>query len=328
METGPLKALRRKASRSPLRVLFPESADSRVLLAAAAMAENGLAQPLLLGRPPFQSWHQALGKRLGPENWLDPHDQARRLRVVEYIRQARRHRGMTQGQSHVLAMEPLYHACAMVGMGEVDALVVGATYPTADVARAALWCVGPQEEIGTVSGAFLMLESLDHGICFMMADCAVVPDPNVEQLVTIAHTTARNYRRLFERQPAVAFLSFSTRGSADHPAAHKVATATRQLAASEPDWPVVGEVQVDAALIPEIAQSKGVDWGENHRADVLVFPDLASGNIGQKLMERLGPWRAVGPLLQGLRRPVCDLSRGCAALDIYDAAVLVTLTAG
>jgi phosphotransacetylase len=159
----------------------------------------------------------------------------------------------------------------------------------------------------------------------MMADVAVVPVPDEDQLVRIAHTTARNYQRIFEREPAVAFLSFSSHGSADHPSARAVAAAAQRLATLEPAWTVVGEVQADAALVPEIARTKGIDWEGRRGADVLVFPDLASGNIGQKLVERLGRWRTVGPWFQGLRRPLCGLSRGCTALDIYDGTVLATL---
>jgi phosphotransacetylase len=160
-----------------------------------------------------------------------------------------------------------------------------------------------------------------------MADCAVVPQPTVEQLIEIARYSVESYHCLFNRFPAVAFLSFSTRGSSLHGAARLPAEAAARFGAERPDLRVAGEVQADAALVPEVARAKGIDWGGQATADVLIFPDLASGNIGHKLVERLGGWRAIGPWLQGLRRPVCDLSRGSSALDIVDAAVLVCLLA-
>ncbi len=335
VETGPLRALRRRAAATPRRILLPEAEDPRVRLAAAALVTNELAHPLLLGLPALRGADPFTGAVLGPEHWLDPTEEVRRREVAAHLWQRRRHRGMTQGQSHVLATEPLHMAATLLAMGEADALVAGATWATADVVRAALWSVGAAPEIQTVSGAFLMLPPRDatpaaslRGGGLMMADCAVVPTPDSDQLVQIARATVQSYRLLYARWPAVAFLSFSSHGSATHPAVRKVADAAAQLAAERPDLKVVGEVQVDAALVPEVARTKGIDWGESGTADVLVFPDLTAGNIGQKLVERLGGWRAVGPLLQGMRRPVCDLSRGCSALDVYDAVVLVTLTAG
>jgi len=326
-DAGTLGSLRQMAASRPRRVLLPEAADPRIRLAAAALAKTGLAHPLLLGRNTLTCAEPDVDAVLGPECWLDPTDESRRREVAEHLLRRRRSRGLTPGQSHVLAAEPLYHATALVALGEAEAMVAGATCATAAVVRAALWSVGPAPEVGTVSGAFLMVPPSGQGRCLMMADCAVVPDPQLEQLDRIAQSTAETYHRLLARWPAVAFLSFSTRGSAQHPAASKMADAALRLATAHPTWSVVGEVQADAALVPEVALAKDIDWGEAGQAEVLIFPDLSSGNIGYKLVERLGGWRAIGPLLQGLRRPVCDLSRGCTALDIVDASVLVCLAA-
>jgi phosphate acetyltransferase len=211
----------------------------------------------------------------------------------------------------------------LLNSGQADGLVAGASVTTATVVRASLQAIGPLPGVGTVSGAFLLAAPNSTAEPLILADCAVVPEPNTEQLVEIADQSGRLFERLVARRPAIAFLSFSTRGSAKHPASRIPAAAAAQLAADRPAWRVAGEVQVDAALVPEVARAKGINWGKLGKADVLIFPELASGNIGYKLVERLGGWRAIGPWLQGLRRSVCDLSRGCSALDVVDASVLV-----
>jgi phosphotransacetylase len=268
-----------------------------------------------------------LASMLGPEHWLDPSQDDRRRKIAAHIWQQRRQRNLTQGQSHVLAGEPLPAAAALIALGEADILVTGATCPTAEVARAALRWLGAATAGSLVSGACLLVPPGPAHRCLMLADVAVVPDPDANQLVQIARSTARSYRRLWLREPTVAMLSFSTRGSADHPSARRIARATQDLSGLPGELKVMGEIQADAALDPEVARSKGLPQTAADQADVLVFPDLDSANIGQKLVVELGEWRAVGPLLQGLQRPVCGLSQNCTALDIVDAAVLATLTA-
>ncbi len=327
-QKGVAARLRERAAAAPARVALPETGDPRVLAAAGALAAAGLARPLLVGRRPASGLPEDLGRRLGPEAWWDVEAGDRRRAAAEWLLRRRRHRGLTQGQAHVLAGDALYHAATLVARGEADALVAGAATATAEVLRAALWAIGTAPGASTVSGAFLMLPPRPDARPLVFADCAVVPEPDESQLVEIAEASAGTFRALVDRPPAVALLSFSTRGSAEHPAAARVAAAAARLARAHPDWRVAGEVQVDAALVPEVARTKGLDWGGAPGADVLVFPDLGSGNIGYKLVERLGGWRAVGPLLQGLRRPACDLSRGCSALDVVDAAVAVALRSG
>jgi phosphate acetyltransferase len=323
-EGEPLRTWRQRAGRIPQRILLPERDDERVLLAAAALRLTGLAHPLLLGDAPVYGLAPELIRHLGPECWLsNRHDRVRR-EVTDRLWRRRRHRGMTQGEAYVLAADPLHQSLNLLGGGEADGVVVGAVASTADVARAALWALGVAPGVQTVSGAFVMLPPEPGRQPLLLADCAVVPEPSVDQLVEIAGATAHLCHRLLTQVPAVAFLSFSTAGSANHAAAHKMARAAALLSARYPEWQVVGEVQADAALVPEVARAKGIHWGEADCANVLIFPDLASGNISSKLVERLGGWRAVGPFLQGLQRPVCDLSRGCSALDIVDACLLVS----
>jgi phosphate acetyltransferase len=203
-------------------------------------------------------------------------------------------------------------------------MVAGAVAPTADVIRAGLWCVGCAEGIRTVSGAFLML-SPDERPPLLFADSAVVVEPDEDQLMDIARASARTWRALFGEEPRMAALSFSTKGSAGHPAAARMARLAGRLAGE--GFTVDGELQVDAALVPEVAESKAPGGPVAGRADVLLFPDLQAGNIGYKLVQRLGGWRAVGPLVQGLARPVFDLSRGCSASEVVDTACIATLSA-
>ncbi|MHB8079085.1 MAG: phosphate acyltransferase, partial [Candidatus Krumholzibacteriia bacterium] len=313
---------------APRRVALPETDDPRVLAAAGALAASGLARPLLIGRRPVAGLPAELARRLPEAAWRDPAAEGPRAEAAQWLLRRRRDRGLTPGQAHVLAGSPLYHAAVLVARGEADALVAGAATPTAEVLRAALWAIGTAAGRRTVFGAFVMLPAAPDGAPLVFADCAVVPQPDEAQLVEIGGGAGETFRSLTGREPAVAYLSFSTRGSAPHPAAGPPARAAARLAAAHPGWRVAGELQADAALVPEVGRAKGIDWGPGAGADVLVFPDLGSGNIGYKLVERLGGWRAIGPLLLGLRRPACDLSRGCSALDVVDAAAALSLLGG
>lgn len=324
-ERGWAARLRERAAAAPRRVALPETEDPRLLVAAGALVASGLAHPLLIGRRPAAGLPAELARRLPDGAWRDPTADAERALTAQWLLSRRRDRGLTPGQAHVLAASPLYHAAVLVGRGEADALVAGAATPTAEVLRAALWAIGTAEGRRTVCGAFVMLPPRADAAPLVFADCAVVPQPDEDQLVEIGGAAGGTFRSLTGREPAVAYLSFSTRGSAAHPAAGPPARAAARLATAQPGWRVAGELQADAALVPEVGRAKGIDWGAGAGADVLVFPDLGSGNIGYKLVERLGGWRAVGPLLLGLRRPACDLSRGCSALDIVDSAAALVL---
>jgi phosphate acetyltransferase len=324
-ERGFLRRLRDRAAGRDLRLLLPEPHDPRVLTAARVILDLGLGRPLLVGRPPRTGRAAELARALPGDCWRDPEDGAGRREVAEHLHRRRRHRGLTQGEAHVLAADPVHHAASLLALDRADALVGGASVATGDLVRACLWAIGPAPGERTVSGAFLMTPAGGEGEPLVLSDCAVVPEPTGEQLLEIARAAGNLYRDLVGREPAVAMLSFSTRGSSRHPTAQRIAATADALAGLEPAWRVRGEIQVDAALVPEVAAQKGIDWGEGGQAGVLVFPDLASGNIGSKLVERLGGWRAVGPVLLGLRRPVCDLSRGCTARDVVDTAAVAAL---
>lgn len=318
-----LAEIRERAAAAGRTVVFAEGEDERVVGAALAMRELGLARPILVGAPPVvRSAITAQGADPGILEVVDP--ESRRERVAAFLFERRQSRGLQPDAAKSLASQPVFVAAEAVAAGQVDAMVAGALTATADVVRAGLWCVGCAEGVRTVSGSFLMVPP-GPGRPLLFADSAVVIDPDEDQLVDIARASARMWESLFGAPPRIAALSFSTKGSADHPAARRMAAVSKRLAAQ--GYLVDGELQVDAALVEEVAARKAPGSAISGRADVLLFPDLQSGNIGYKLVQRLGGWRAVGPLLQGLARPVFDLSRGCSAAEIVDTACIAVLGA-
>jgi phosphate acetyltransferase len=327
----PLESIVARAKERRRRVAFPEATDPRVLAAAVRLAEEGIVEPVLVG--PAEAIARAgrdAGLDLGRVAVEDPaaHDAGRpaATRGVERLRD----RGAPEDEVAALLSTPLGFASALARADEVDGVVAGAVHTTAETLRAYLRVIGPRAEGGLVSAFFLMelREPTAAGERLLAyADSGLVPDPDPDQLAEIASTTAASFRLLARSEPRVALLSFSTHGSASHPAASKVVEATKRLAQREPDFVFDGELQADAALVPEVARAKAPRCGLGGRANVLIFPDLGAGNIAYKLTERLAGARAVGPLLQGLARAANDLSRGCAVDEIVTAAAVTALQA-
>lgn len=306
---------------TPRRVVLPESGDPRVLAAVAEAGARRIAQPVLLGNPDTVHRQAAsLGIDLSPVHILDPMNDPRRDHLIATLVARQADRGMTTDRAAARLADPVAYACSMVREGDADACVAGATTATATVVRHAMRHVGAADGTHLVSSCFILLLQETHPVKDVMltADCALVIDPDARQLAQIAISTGETARDLLGISPELAMLSFSTRGSARHASVSKVSKATSLVREQRPDWRVVGEVQLDAAVVPEILARKAPEQATDSPCNVLIFPSLDAGNIGYKLIERFGGARAIGPILQGLSKPVNDLSRGCSSADIVN----------
>jgi phosphate acetyltransferase len=318
-----------QASQSRRHIVLPEGQDDRTLEAASLIVNQGLAQITVLGRPEnIQLRCQKLAISCDAFQVVDHLNHPKFENYAEAFFQHRRHKGITIEEARKSIQDPLYFANMMVRIGEAHGTVAGATNTTAHTVRSALLCLGLSKGIKTVSSFFLMAlndRQWGHEGTLLFADCGVVIDPNAEQLAEIAICTADTFHGLMGQPAKVAMLSFSTKGSAEHAAVDKVRKATENVRARRPDIQIDGELQLDAALVPSIGEKKSPGSPVAGQANVLIFPDLQSGNIGYKLVERLAGATAVGPILQGLELPSNDLSRGCKAQDIVDATVITAI---
>lgn len=319
-----LEALKSKAQANPKHILFPEGNDPRILQAAIRLAEEGLAHPVLL-HPGHDADIDALAGKLNllGITLIDSSDLSIQEPYAQAYHELRKHKNITIEEARFILHNPAYLGMMMLREGKADGLVSGAHGSSTKPLVPAFQIIGTTEEGGRASSYFLMLRTEPDGTEKLMvfADCAITIEPTAEELATIAIQTADSAKAL-GIEPRVAMLSFSTYGSAKHALVDKVRTAREMVNAKRPDIVCAGEIQFDAAFLPEVAKSKAPMSPIQGDANVFIFPDLQSGNIAYKLTERLGGFQAIGPILQGLKKPVNDLSRGCSVDDVVNVALL------
>ena len=326
-------SLREKAKKEKRKIVLPEGEDKRVVKAAAFLVREKLAEVLLLGK-------ESDVCKLAEENEIslekvrviEPFVYDKREEIINTYDEKRKHKGITLESAREIVMGNfVFFAASMTGMGLADGFVAGASHTTSDVARAAIQCLNLDKGIGTVSSSFIMeLMNCPFGEdgLFAYGDCGIIPYPNARQLAGIAIATSDMFQKLFNIRARVAMLSYSTKGSARaSESVENILKAIDRIKVKRPNLIIDGELQLDAAIVPEVAERKcpGSDLAGN--ANVLIFPNLDAGNISYKLTQRLSNARAVGPIIQGLDKPCSDLSRGCSWEDVVDTAVVTAIRA-
>lgn len=330
-----MKALNRiieqSKSATKKQIVLPEGIESRVINAAIRIKAENIANPILLGdSKKIQSIANNLNVDLRGIDIIDPATSEKSEELSKLLFKLRSKKGMTIEQAKELVLNPLWFGNLMVKAGHADGCVSGSITSTSDVVRTALQVIGVKKDCNIVSSFFIMMLDKAHhpvkgGMIF--TDCALVVEPNAVQLSEIAMAAAKGAEQFLQAEPRVAMLSFSSSGSAQHPAVDKVCEATALVKKAMPNLLIDGEVQFDAAIIPAISERKVKDSQLNGTANVLVFPSLEAGNIGYKIAERIGGAQAMGPILQGLAKPANDLSRGCSVDDICNTVALTVIQA-
>ncbi len=324
-----VESIKRRVADEQKRIVLPEVSDQRVIAAAARVSREGFARIVLPGEPTvLEAAVRDAGADLSRIGFLDSSDASLIEKLAAALYERRKHRSLSMEKARRLVRQPTYAGALMVQCGLVDGMVAGSVATSANLIRSAVHCVGPAEGLRTVSSCFLMVlprkEFGDDGV-MLYADCGCVPDPDVEQLCDIAVAAAQSYELFTGNAARIAMLSFSTKGSAHHHRVEKMAKAAEKLHERSPGLAVDGELQLDAAVVPSVAERKAPGSVIGGRANILIFPDLNAGNICYKMTERFGGATAIGPVLMGLAKPINDLSRGCPVEAIV-GAVAITAT--
>ena len=317
------ESLKQKIKGKNLRIVFPEATDERILKAAVRLQQENLVEPVFLGDDEeIQKAALAAGVTTSQIKILDPNNYSDFEQMVDAFVE-RRHGKNTKEQAQKMLRDPNYFGTMLVFLGQVDGMVSGAVHPTGDTVRPALQIIKVKPGLTRTSGAFIMQKDDQR---YLFADCAININPNSQELAEIAVTSAKT-AQLFDIDPKVALLSFSTKGSAKSDEVTKVAEAAKLAQQMDPDLALDGELQFDAAFVPKVAQQKAPNSAVAGQATVFVFPELQSGNIGYKIAQRFGGFEAIGPVLQGLNKPVSDLSRGCNEEDVYKLSLITAAQA-
>jgi phosphate acetyltransferase len=322
-----LDQIRLNAKKHYKRIVLPEGTEERTIEAADIAIQEKLAQIILIGKPSeILALAEKKGLNIGKAKIVDPENHEKKNHYIDLMVELRKAKGLTREEAEKLIKDPLYLGVMMIKNGDADGEVAGADNATGDVLRPALQYVKTAPGITVVSGAFIMImkdKNFGENGILVFADGGVHPDPDEKQLAEIAVATARTTRAIAGIEPKVAMLSFSTKGSAKHACVDKVVNATKIARDMDPDLMIDGELQADAALVEAIGQKKAPGSNIAGKANVLIFPNLDSGNIAYKLVQRLAHAEAIGPILQGMAAPINDLSRGCSVNDIV---VMIAIT--
>jgi len=328
-----VEKLKEIAKKNPKKIVFPEGNEPRVIKAAEIIIKGGIAKVILIGKPDEI-------KKIASENSIslekieiiEEKSFPRCEEMVDVFYNLRKHKGITKNEARGAVIgNRVYFAALLVRLGIADGFIAGASHTTSNVARAAIYCLGLDKNIGVMSSSFIIeLDDKsfgDKGV-LIFGDCGIVPNPDPGRLADIAISSSRLYEIFFKGRPHVALLSYSTKGSARGESVDKVLKALDIIRKKAPGILVDGELQLDSAIVPEVAKIKAPGSRVAGRANVLIFPNLDAGNIAYKLVQRLGNARAVGPLLQGLAKPCSDLSRGCGIEEIVDTTAATVIRAG
>ncbi len=320
-----IESIKERAKKSQKTIVLPETMDERVLEAASKVLKEGIAKIILIGEPVTDQYD------LSGAEVIDPHTSSLTEELTNTLYELRKEKGMTLEEAKRLLTEDyMYFACMLVKTGRADGVVSGACHSTSNTLRPALQIIKTKPGVMLVSAFFLMIvpdcEYGSNGV-FVFADSGLEQNPTPEKLAAIAASSAESFQLLVEKEPVVAMLSHSTKGSASHADVDKVVEGVRIAKETYPQYQIDGELQLDAAIVPEVAQSKAPDSTVAGHANVLVFPDLDAGNIGYKLVQRLAKAEAYGPITQGIAAPINDLSRGCSSDDIVGVVAITAVQA-